>query len=210
MKLGLITDIHNDAVRLRLALKALRAAKVDQIITIGDTFDPVAEQDGIAEAIELLVEHEVTGVWGNHDYRFCRAILKSFRRRYPEAMFEYLKTFKPRLVIERMLFSHREGYVNPYDVAELWDYNSEHLDYLARSQRALADQRYFRQFVGHYHQWLAFDSSGQLDWQGTEPLKLSPDRHYFIVVAAVCDGWCATFDTEKQLLVPICLDSLGY
>jgi len=38
---------------------------VDQIITIGDTFDLVAEQDGIAEAVELLVEHQVTGVWGN-------------------------------------------------------------------------------------------------------------------------------------------------
>ena len=54
MRLGLITDVHNDSQRLKLVLNALRASGVEQVITMGDTFDPMAKSEGIAEAVELL------------------------------------------------------------------------------------------------------------------------------------------------------------
>ncbi len=207
MRLGLITDVHNDARRLSLALNALRASGVDQVITMGDTFDPLAKSEGIAEAVELLEEHKVIGVWGNHDICLCDEIPELYLQRFPEPMFRYLESIRPRLEIEHIIFSHREVYVDRHDVVELWDLNGEEIDHLARAQKALTDQRYSRQlFVGHYHQWMAFASSGPLDWKGTESLKLSLDQRYFIVVAAVCDGWCATLDTDNQVLEPIRLD----
>jgi hypothetical protein len=119
----------------------------------------------------LLEEHKVIGVWGNHDICFCEEIPEFYLQRFPEPMFRYLQSMQPRLEIERMLLSHREVYVDPYDVVELWDFNGEEIDNLARAQKALTGERYSRQFVGHYHQWLALDSSGALDWRGTEPLK---------------------------------------
>jgi predicted phosphodiesterase len=83
MKLGLITDIHNDAIRLRQALELLADRKVDQIISIGDTFDPLADPAGMEEVAELLTAHRVHGVWGNHDFIFCRDTPKKYFKRYP-------------------------------------------------------------------------------------------------------------------------------
>jgi hypothetical protein len=57
-------------------------------------------------------------------------------------------------------------------------------------------------FTGHFHRWLAATPDGLLPWDGVRPLVLQQGRRYLIVVAAVCDGWCAVFDTASGELVP--------
>jgi hypothetical protein len=64
-----------------------------------------------------------------------------YLQRFPGPMFRYLESIQPRLEIERMLFSHREVYVDPHDVVELWDFHGEKIDNWARAQTALNDQR---------------------------------------------------------------------
>jgi hypothetical protein len=34
-------------------------------------------------------------------------------------------------------------------------------------------------------------------------LKLTPGERYLVVVAAMCDGWCALLDTDRGELEPI-------
>ncbi len=203
MKIGLITDVHNDAVRLRNALDVFSLRGVDQILTIGDTFDPVVEPAGITEVARLLSDRNVIGVWGNHDYGFCREIPECYIARYPAAMFDYLKSIGPNIELGEMLFSHREVFVDPFDPIQLWDLTGEEIDNLERAQRALSEGSYKLQFVGHYHAWMAFDHTGQLDWNGNRKLKFHPNQRYFVVVAALRDGWCAALDTHDQSLEPI-------
>jgi hypothetical protein len=58
-------------------------------------------------------------------------------------------------------------------------------------------------FTGHFHRWLAATPDGLLPWDGIRPLALQQGRRYLIVVAAVCDGWCAVFDTASGELIPL-------
>src|SRR5437867_4065298 len=59
-----------------------------------------------------------------------------------------------------------------------------------------------RMFVGHFHRWLAVTPDGPLSWSGDRPITFDPDQRYLVVVAAVCDGWCAIYDTENDVLTP--------
>jgi hypothetical protein len=58
-------------------------------------------------------------------------------------------------------------------------------------------------FVGHFHRWLAVTPDGALDWNGDRPFSLDRGIRFLFVVAAVCDGWCAIFDTASDVLTPL-------
>lgn len=208
MKLGLLTDIHNDAVQLRRAIELLLQSGVEQFVTIGDSFDPLADPAGINDVAELLMAHSTQGVWGNHDFAFCVDTPAQYTERYTPKLFEVTRHFTP--VIERhyhslghVRFSHRECYVDPYDPLELWDLTGDETDHAERAQLALAQSNHAVQFVGHYHQWLAFNRHGKITWNGREPLHFDPAEKYFVVVHAVRDGWCGLLDCEQRCLVPM-------
>lgn len=88
MKLGLLTDIHNDAKQLRRAIELLLQSGVEQFVTIGDSFDPLADPEGISEVAELLMAHPTQGVWGNHDFAFCVAPPAQYTERYTPKLFQ--------------------------------------------------------------------------------------------------------------------------
>jgi hypothetical protein len=56
--------------------------------------------------------------------------------------------------------------------------------------------------VGHFHRWLLATPGGLLDWGGGGPVTLPPGQRYLVAVAAVCNGWCAVFDTAVGELIP--------
>jgi hypothetical protein len=60
-------------------------------------------------------------------------------------------------------------------------------------------------FTGHMHRWLIARQDGVMPWDGTTPISLPAPERYLVVVAAVCDGWCATYDTASGELTPIFL-----
>jgi len=64
MRFGLIGDVHAEHERLEVALAALIAAKVDQILCTGDLVDGHGDVD---RACALLASHRVHTVRGNHD-----------------------------------------------------------------------------------------------------------------------------------------------
>ena len=64
MRLGLIGDVHAEHQRLQIALTALRDARVDRVLCVGDLVDGHGDVD---RTCTLLEEHQVTTVRGNHD-----------------------------------------------------------------------------------------------------------------------------------------------
>jgi hypothetical protein len=70
MRLGLVTDVHNHAAPLARALDLFSAHGVDQVVTIGDTFDAFAHEEGAAEVATLLHGRRAVGVWAD----FARGI----------------------------------------------------------------------------------------------------------------------------------------
>jgi hypothetical protein len=204
VKIGLVTDIHNDAISLSHALDALEAMGVDLFVTLGDTCDVFSPGEGLAEVVRLLDEHRAVGVWGNHDFPLCRDVPDRYLARYAGTrVLEFMAGMLPALVVGDCHFSHREPLGDPHDVAYLWSLDDKPLDLweLASLSFPAVDQRL--QFIGHYHRWWASTPAGRVDWSGDRPLKFTPGQRYFVVVAPVLAGWCGWLDTDAGMLLPV-------
>jgi predicted phosphodiesterase len=202
MRLGLVTDIHNHARELARALDLFGTA-VDQVVTLGDTCDAFARSDGAAEVAALLEKCGAVGVWGNHDYTLCRDISADARSRFPRSVLDFMAGMQPRLTIGECHFSHKEASADPNDVAQLWEISDVPLNLLERARLGFQAIPHRWQITGHYHRWWAATLDGPLGWDGTGPLVFDPIRRYFVVIAAVCEGWCGILDTTAGTLEPV-------
>ena len=63
-RVGLIGDVHAEDERLRIAIAALAAEKVERILCCGDLVDGHGDVDRTCSTLAL---HRVTTVRGNHD-----------------------------------------------------------------------------------------------------------------------------------------------
>jgi predicted phosphodiesterase len=86
MKLGLITDIHEQVELLRRALDRFAKERVDQVVVIGDVF---AMGERIEETCRLLAGANAIGVWGNHDFGLCFEPSEFVRSKYPDYVIDY-------------------------------------------------------------------------------------------------------------------------
>ena len=197
MRLGILADIHEDVAKLTLALRHCRREEVDQVVLLGDVFDTGKH---LRETVALLAGAGAVGVWGNHDLGLCHEPQDRVRERYAGPALDFMGTLRPRLELEGCLFTHG---------LPCWDATDPLVYYLGErpeSSGGLAGSfgacDHAVLFTGHFHRWLAATPEGRLGWDGGEPITLREDRRHLVVVAAVCDGWCAVFDTDSRGLVP--------
>jgi Calcineurin-like phosphoesterase superfamily domain len=199
VKLGLITDIHEDLDHLQQALDRFGAAGVEQVVVLGDIFETGPRLD---ETVALLAGAGAVGVWGNHDFGLCVDPSPFARARFAPASLDYLATLRPRLEIDGCLFSHVEPWLDPTDLRQLWHVEDEPLSpaMIARSLDAVPHRVIF---LGHFHRWLVATRAGRLPWDGHSPLRLDAAQRCLVIINGVVEGWCATYDTATGELVPI-------
>ncbi|WP_254508858.1 metallophosphoesterase family protein [Anatilimnocola floriformis] len=198
MKLGLITDIHEEVDNLRAALARLKAERVDKIVMIGDV---ALLGEHLTETCRLLTEAHAVGVWGNHDYGLCVDPSPELQQKHPREVFEYFGKLRPSLDIDGFHFSHVEPWLNPESLFDLWYYDGPP-DEHGKLWRIFNAAPHRVMFAGHFHKWLLATPEQIVDWHGERPIQLAPGR-FFCVIAAVCDGYFATFDTETSELTPL-------
>jgi hypothetical protein len=198
MRIGILADIHEEVELLARALERLRQEQVDRIVVLGDVF---CTGQRLAATVELLRPANPLGVWGNHDFGLCCEPEPSVREMYAGPVLDFMATLQPRLELDGCLFSHVEPWLDPTDLAQLWYFDGppDTPEKVARSLNAWP-QRVL--FIGHMHRWLIATPAGRLDWDGDRPMTLAPSDRFLVVIAAVCDGWCAVFDTATSELVP--------
>ncbi len=198
MKLGLITDIHEQVELLRIALERFEREQVDQIVCIGDLF-MLGEQ--IEETCRMLAEADAIGVWGNHDYGLCVDPDDEIRERFPNALIDYMTSLRPRLEVAGCHFSHVEPWLNPEDIVDLWYFEGPPDEHgkLERIFNAVPNRV---MFAGHYHKWLLATPEGITEWQGEHSIRLHESDRYFVVIGALCEGRYAVFDSETSVLLP--------
>jgi predicted phosphodiesterase len=197
VRLGLLTDIHEQVDPLRSALARFRQERVEQVVVIGDIFE-MGER--IEETCRLLAEAGAVGVWGNHDYGLACEPSELVRTKYGEAVIGLMTSLRPRLDIAGCHFTHVEPWLNPEKIADLWYYEGppdEHRQ-LKRIFDAVPNRL---MFAGHFHKWLLAAPDGIEPWFGDRPVCLK-ERRYFVVVGALCDGRYAIFDTDSAELTP--------
>lgn len=103
MKIGLITDIHEQVEVLAIALEALRGHDVEMIVLIGDV---VAAGERLDETCKLLLNHNVVGVWGNHDYLLCSESRSKCHEKDAKATAIFMSSLRPRFEVDQCLFQH--------------------------------------------------------------------------------------------------------
>jgi predicted phosphodiesterase len=196
MKLGLLADLHEDVPNLRRALERLRSHGVERVVVLGDVFDTGAAAE---ETAALLREAGAVGVWGNHDFGLCRNPGARARETFSAAVLDFAASLQPRLEVEDCLFTHLEPWRDPEDLLQLWgEADFPDPERLARSFAA-TEQRVL--FTGHHHRWRLWTPEGRLDWRGEAPVRLEGGR-YLVQVAAMCEEWCAVYDTTGGELIP--------
>jgi hypothetical protein len=196
VRIGILADIHEDVENLATALDLLRKQFVDRIVVLGDLFETGRR---IGETVAILADAGAVGVWGNHDLGLCHQPDARVRARYAGPVFEYMQTLRPYLELDGCLFSHGLPCWDPTDPAIYYlgprpETGEGRADAFAASACRII-------FVGHFHHWLAATPEGTLVWDGSNPIVLDAGKRYLVVVAAVCNGWCAVFDTESAELV---------
>jgi hypothetical protein len=202
MRIGIVTDIHEAIVPLKRALEEFRRRSVDQVVSLGDACDSFSRVGRAAEVVALLRATGAVGVWGNHDFGLARDVPQIIREGAAPEVLEYMGTMEPYLAIEDCRFSHVEPWLDANKAENLWYYDGppDSADKAARSFAAVPQRCLF---MGHLHRWLVMTPAGQVPWAGTEPLELSPNTRYLIVVGPVTHGCCAIYDTASSRLTPI-------
>ncbi len=201
MRIGILTDIHDDADRLAAALARMAQQRVEQIVVLGDTLTCMGDAD-IGRVVRLLREADAIGVWGNHDSGLCYDVSDEVRCRVDPAVLDFMSTLQPHLELDDCFFSHVEPWLNPWDVSQLWYYDGPP-DAAEKAIRSFAAVPNRFLFLGHFHRWLLMTPSGQVSWSGAEPIRLGDWDRCLVVIAPVFEGYCAVFDTNRTELLPL-------
>jgi predicted phosphodiesterase len=202
MRIGLLTDIHDDIPRLRHALSRLTAAGVDQIVVLGDVYDAFIREPRGTQIANMLIAAGAKMIWGNHDFALCRDPPQAAYAIYPQQVLDFLATFEPSWQVENCHFSHVEPWLDLHKREDLWSFNGvpNTAEQAARSFVAVP-QRFI--FIGHFHRWLLTGLLGSIPWDGFAPISLADQQRCLIIVAPLFAGHCATFDTQSCVLTPL-------
>jgi predicted phosphodiesterase len=202
MRIGILTDIHDDIPRLRQALARLAAARVDQIVVLGDVYDAFIREPRGTQIADMLTAAKAKMIWGNHDFALCRNPPEAAHAIYPPTVLDFLATFEPSWQIENCHFSHVEPWLELNKREDLWSFHGIP-NTAERAAQSFAAVRERFVFMGHYHRWLLTGLSGPIHWDIAAPTSLADQERCLIVVAPLFAGHAAVFDTESCVLTPL-------
>jgi len=206
MRIGILSDIHEDVRRLRRAISLLRhggghGEGVDQLVFLGDVFET---GHAIDATVDLLTEAGVVGVWGNHELGLCHEPEPKVAARYSNRVNRFMQTLQPRLEIGPLLFNHGLPHWDPTDPTEYYVGSLPHEVGALKEIFATSDHDVM--FVGHFHHWQIWNAHGEVTWDGQSPIDLPADERHLVVVDAVMGGACAVYDTAARRLMPMLFD----
>ena len=201
MRIGIVTDIHDEVDHLAAALAVLRDEGVDATVCIGDTTDFHGPGNRAWEVAKMLRDAGVLCVWGNHDFGLCRDVPLDILEDPDHEALAFTATWQPSLVVGGCHFSHVEPWLDLTDAAALWYYEGPP-DTAEKLARTFATHPHPAFFIGHFHRWLAATAAGVLPWKGEAPLAFDPAERYLVVVAPMFNGCFAVYDTDLRTLFP--------
>lgn len=202
MLIGIVADIHDAVEPLARALALLRDRGVERIVTLGDAFDSCLPGEPGAQVARLLQEADATGVWGNHDFGLSREVPLQILDRADPAVLGFAARLQPQLAMDECRFSHIEPWKDPCRLEDLWDFDGVP-DTGERAQRSFQAVPERVVLLGHFHCRLVVRREGPVAWDGPRPITLSPPERFLVLVPAVVEGWCATYETGRCELTAI-------
>lgn len=198
MKLGLLTDVHEDVENLRAALEIFRREAVDRIVFLGDICEAGQR---LPETCELFSQVDFVGVIGNHDYGLWERSREGDVSITHETVRAVAAKLEPSIELEDCYFAHVEPWLDPRRIEDLWYYQGIP-DTPDKQARIFSVGAWKCAFAGHYHRWMWVNEQGMQTWQGDTPISLNAGRH-FVVIETCMKQACATYDTATRILQPL-------
>lgn len=201
MRIGILADSHGRVDALVKGIEALRGRKVDKLLHLGDMTDTLRPET-VDESIGALIENDIDGVLGNHEYSFVTHHFKRYPERFSESAMEYMRSLPYMLEISGVCFTHfsPEGGVHglyaPTDEASY--------------KTTLLDSRWPTLINGHSHDpriYCRLDGAFEnVKFDADAPFKLRPGARYILTCGALEDRWCAVFDVDGRVFEVVSLD----
>jgi predicted phosphodiesterase len=201
MRIGIVTDVHDEVEKLAAALDALKTERVDAVVSLGDATDLFGAWDRADGVAALMAAHGVVGVWGNHDFALSRGVTDDVRSRFKPETVAFMGTIRPTLELGGCHFSHVEPWLDANDPGSLWSFDGQPEE-PERLRKSFAAIPHRAALIGHFHRWAASTEAGPVAWGGTDPLTLAPGVRYLVVVGPLFRGAFAVLDTEAWVLEP--------
>jgi predicted phosphodiesterase len=195
VRLGLITDVHEDVSRLRWALSRLQTERLDRVLCLGDVCE---DGSRIEETCAMLSQARVECIWGNHDIGLCTGDPAFLRARFDPAVVDFMHAHMPSLTLEDCYFAHIEPALDPRAFDDLW-LEPEGAGTEQWARRNLEARPARLAFMGHLHRWILAVDGIPVDWDG-DTYIVPPESRALVTLGALCNGWCATFDTDAGVL----------
>ncbi|HEY6401069.1 MAG TPA: metallophosphoesterase [Blastocatellia bacterium] len=158
-RVGVLGDIHCEDGRLETALRFFETRRVDLICSVGDIIDGPGDPN---RTIDLLIEHDVVCVRGNHE----RWLLKGEMRDLPDANTNFdLKTSSWEFVENLPLWRRLETVagsallchgLGEYDMGGVWPWDNALTLHSNQALWKLVNSREYDFIInGHTHRRLA-------------------------------------------------------
>lgn len=185
-RVGVFSDVHGERRTLQRALDLCRQSGVETIALLGDLFDRVEEAD---LCIELLLDWNVVGVYGNHEREIVLAAAAGEVNVRPRTI-ELLSSLQERVMLDDdVCLIHEE---------ERWGF---HDPVAAMFERVPGTNGHrpaaWITFAGHTHVRSARNESGPLDL-GRGRIALTSLRRYLINPGALAIGQFAIWDRAER------------
>ncbi len=191
MLIGILADSHGHPDRLRSGIEALKRERAEMLIHLGDVTDTL-RLETVDECVRILLEHDINGVLGNHEYSLVAHHFKRYPERFSEATRKYISSLPYRVEMADMCFTH---FSPDGGVHGLYAPTNED-----SYEATLLNSRWPILINGHSHEpriYRRFDGLiRNINFPLGSPFKLEKTACYILTCGALEDRYCALVDSE--------------
>lgn len=200
MLVGVLADSHGYADRLRKGIEALKQRGAGRLIHLGDMTDTL-RLEMVDECVEMLIQNNIAGVMGNHEYSLVMHHFKRYPDRFSEPTKSYVRSLPYRLEISDACFTHCfpdggvHGLFAPTDAENY--------------KTALRNSLWPVLVNGHSHEpriYRQLDGVVEsMEFELARPFMLERSASYILTCGALEDWYCALFDLVMRTFEVISL-----
>lgn len=193
MLIGILADCHGHPDKLHNGIEALKEKQAEMLIHLGDVTDTL-RLETVDECVQILLEHDINGVLGNHEYSLVAHHFKRYPDRFSEATKEYISSLPYRVEMLDMCFTH---FSPDGGVHGLYAPTNED-----SYEAILLNSRWPILINGHSHEpriYRRFDGLiKNITFVTGRPFQLEKTACYILTCGALEDQYCALFDSTAH------------
>jgi predicted phosphodiesterase len=191
--IGILSDSHGHAEKIREGIEVLNTRGAEKLVHLGDVVDTL-RLETVDECVGILIENDIAGVLGNHEYSLITHHFKRYPNRFSETTKRHLNALPYRLEMSDMCFAHFSPHGEVYGLYAPTDAESYEATLLNSTWPILIN--------GHSHEPRIYRRLDGLieniEFQMDRSFQLTENACYILTCGALEDRYCALFDSGAR------------